>query len=77
MVFKHKHSPLTQKVLNAITPLFVSNAHMHHIAALGITLEELSIWGAEYATGMIHDVSGFLVFVLAFILLYAAGKVLE
>lgn len=35
------------------------------------------VWGPEYASGFIHDLSGFMVFGLAFLLLYAAGKVLE
>jgi len=35
------------------------------------------IWGSEYATGFIHDFSGFMVFGLAFILLFAVGKLLE
>lgn len=35
------------------------------------------VWGAEYAVGFIHDLSGFMVFALAFILLYTVGKILE
>ena len=35
------------------------------------------IWGPQYATGFIHDLSGFMVFGLAFILLYSVGKLLE
>jgi len=35
------------------------------------------IWGPEHAAGLIHDVSGFMVFALAFVLLFAMGKVLE
>jgi len=35
------------------------------------------IWGPQYATGLVHDVSGFLVFALAFVLLFAASKVIE
>jgi len=35
------------------------------------------IWGPEYATGFTHDASGFMVFALAFALLYAVGKILE
>ena len=35
------------------------------------------IWGVRYASGFIHDLSGFLVFALAFVLLYAMGRVLE
>ena len=35
------------------------------------------IWGSEYADGFVHDASGFMVFALAFVLLFAMGKVLE
>ncbi len=35
------------------------------------------VWGAEYAKGFVHDLSGFMVFALAFILLYTVGKILE
>ena len=35
------------------------------------------VWGQGYATGFVHDFSGFMVFALAFVLLYAVGKVLE
>jgi len=35
------------------------------------------IWGSQYATGFLHDLSGFLVFGLAFVLLYATGKIIE
>jgi len=35
------------------------------------------IWGTEYADGFVHDMTGFMVFALAFIMLYAVGKLLE
>ena len=35
------------------------------------------IWGSQYAGGFVHDASGFMVFGLAFILLYAVGKLIE
>ncbi len=35
------------------------------------------IWGAQYAEGFVHDATGILIFVIAFILLYATGKLLE
>lgn len=35
------------------------------------------IWGAQYVKGLVHDVTGYMVFVLAFIMLFAVGKLLE
>ena len=35
------------------------------------------IWGQQYADGFVHDMSGFMIFALAFVLLFAVGKVLE
>lgn len=35
------------------------------------------IWGAEYASGFMHDATGFMVFALAFILLWATSKLIE
>ena len=35
------------------------------------------IWGAQYATGFLHDLSGFIVFAGAFILLFSVVKLLE
>jgi glycine hydroxymethyltransferase len=38
---------------NAITPLFVSNAHVHHIASLAVALEELAAFGEAYSAQVI------------------------
>lgn len=38
-----------------ITPLFVSNVHAHHVAALAVTLEELATFGADYANRVIDN----------------------
>jgi len=35
------------------------------------------VWGAENAKGLVHDVSGFLVFALAFGMLYMIGRLVE
>ncbi len=43
-----------------------------------ILLSSISeIWGPQYATGFFHDATGFMVFVLAFILLYAVRNLIE
>jgi len=38
-----------------ITPLFVSNSHVHHIAALGVALEELDLYGKAYAQQVVRN----------------------
>lgn len=40
-------------ISNNITPLLVSNAHLHHIAALGAALEEMTVFGKAYADQLI------------------------
>ncbi len=35
------------------------------------------VWGTKVATGIVHDISGFLVFALAFILLLTVSKLIE
>lgn len=43
------------KIRDIITPLFVSNSHVHHIAALGVALEELELHGKAYARQVIKN----------------------
>ncbi|NNG03244.1 MAG: hypothetical protein HKM95_03985 [Inquilinus sp.] len=43
------------KIRDNITPLFVSNSHVHHIAALGVALEELDLHGKVYARQVIRN----------------------
>ncbi len=35
------------------------------------------VWGHEAASGLVHDFSGYSIFIIAFILLAASGKLLE
>lgn len=46
---------LAQHVFKRIVPLFVSNAHPHHIAALGVALEEARDYGRFYAQHVIRN----------------------
>ncbi len=48
--------------------------NMCRVVALSAISE---IWGTEYAEGLVHDVLGFMVFALAFVMLMAVGKLLE
>jgi len=58
--------------LSTIPIAIVTN--MCRVVVLSVISE---IWGVEYATGFVHDATGFLVFALAFIMLYAVVKIIE
>ena len=49
MILTRHDGPIAAAIHDIITPLFVSNAHVHHIAALGIALEEAEAFGQAYA----------------------------
>jgi len=53
------NSDLGSKIFNNIVPNFVSNAHAHHIAALGIALEEHRDFGAQYAKNVVANAQHF------------------
>jgi glycine hydroxymethyltransferase len=40
---------------DAVVPFFVSNVHVHHVAALGVALEESRDFGADYAKAVIAN----------------------
>ena len=46
---------VASKIRDIITPMFVSNSHVHHIAALGVALEELDLYGKAYAQQVIKN----------------------
>ncbi len=67
-------SSLTKRIilfLSTIPIAIITN--VIRISFLSIVSE---IWGAQYATGLIHDLSGFIVFISAFILLFTVEKLL-
>jgi glycine hydroxymethyltransferase len=49
MIICKENGEIAKKIHEAITPLFVSNSHPHHVAALGIALEEVITFGETYA----------------------------
>ena len=50
-----RDSVLGAKIFQRIVPNFVSNAHPHHIAALGVALEEHRDFGAQYAKDVVAN----------------------
>ncbi len=53
LIVGQKDDEFCRAAYDKITPLFVSNSHVHHIAALAITLEELTEYGAVYSRNVI------------------------
>lgn len=46
---------IADRVRETIVPLFVSSAHLHNVAALGVALEELQVHGPAYAAQVIAN----------------------
>ncbi len=59
MSIHDRDSELGQKIFKNIVPNFVSNAHMHHIAALGIALEEHRDFGQQYSKDVVANAKHF------------------
>ena len=55
LIVARENGPAAAAVNAAITPLFVSNAHVHHVAALTIALEELAAFGIDYARQVVAN----------------------
>jgi glycine hydroxymethyltransferase len=46
---------ISTKIRDTVVPRFVSNAHLHHIAALGVAFEEILDYGRDYAAQVIRN----------------------
>lgn len=55
LIVCRENGEVAGKIRDIITPLFVSNSHVHHIAALGVALEELDMFGKAYARQVIKN----------------------
>ena len=47
--------PVNERIRSTVTPLFVSNSHPHHIAALAVALQEIIDFGADYAATVVAN----------------------
>jgi len=66
---------MTKKVLLFLSTIPIAIfTNMCRVVILSVISE---VWGTQYTTGFVHDATGFLVFALAFLILYAVTKVLE
>jgi glycine hydroxymethyltransferase len=55
MIICKEDGDIAKKIHETITPLFVSNSHPHHVAALGIALEEILAFGEAYVDQTIKN----------------------
>lgn len=55
MILARDDGALAARLRDAVAPLFVSNIHVHHVAALGIALEEAEAYGAAYAARVVEN----------------------
>lgn len=46
---------VTRRIQDAVVPMFVSNIHVHHVASLGVALEEARDFGTAYARAVIDN----------------------
>ncbi len=46
---------ISTKIHDTAVPMFVSNAHLHHIAALGVAFEEIRDYGRDYAVQVVRN----------------------
>jgi len=67
--------PVYKKIILFLTTIPI--AIITNVCRVVVLSTISEIWGPQYATGLIHDATGYMVFVLAFIMLYAAGRVIE
>ena len=50
---------VAERISNIVSPLFVSNMHIHNVAALGAALEEMRVFGKQYASQVIKNAKAF------------------
>lgn len=50
MILCREASDIAERIARMTMPTFVSNIHSHHVAALGVALEEALSFGRKYAT---------------------------
>ena len=55
MILCRENSDVAAKILDTTVPLFASNIHSHHVAALGVALEELREFGRLYAAQVVEN----------------------
>jgi len=68
-------STLTKKYILFLTTIPI--AILTNVCRVIFLSSVAEIWGVQYAAGFLHDASGFLVFALAFVLLYVMVRILE
>ena len=55
LITVRKEDTIARRIAEAVVPFFVSNVHVHHVAALGIALEESRDYGLDYSRTVIRN----------------------
>lgn len=55
MILCKESGQIADRIMRTVVPTFASNIHSHHVAALGVALEEMQAFGKEYATQVVAN----------------------
>lgn len=55
LIVCRENNRTAQQIADGVVPLFVSNVHVHHIAALAVAMEEIKDFGTAYALQVIEN----------------------
>ncbi len=55
LITVRENGAIAARIRDGVVPLFVSNIHVHHVAALGVALEECAEFGEDYARTVVRN----------------------
>lgn len=55
LITVREDGPVAARIRESVVPMFVSNVHVHHVAALGVALQESLEYGADYARTVVQN----------------------
>ncbi len=55
LILCRRRGGIADRLAGSVVPLFASNIHTHHVAGLGVALEELVLYGRSYAQSVLAN----------------------